>query len=111
MLENSFWTALLSVQLIIMSIRKIIFIAIFTTLALYTGWTIIFGKNGLRTFSFLAEKKKSLLEQQSTLEASKAALEKKVKRMRSSSLDTDSVDENARKNLGYAQEDEKIYLE
>ena len=94
-----------------MNIRKAIFITILIALALYTAWTIIFGKNGLTTLRLFAEKKRALLEQKAALEATKTSLEKKVKRLRGGSLDPDSIDESARKNLGYAKEGEKIYLE
>ena len=74
-------------------------------------WTIIFGKNGLTTLRFFSSKKQELVKERESLEESKTALAKKVSRLRSNSLDLDSLDENARKNLGYAQEGEKIYLD
>ena len=44
-------------------------------------------------------------------EREKNKLEKKVNRMKSGSLDMDTLDEQARKNLGYSKDKEIIYIE
>jgi cell division protein FtsB len=90
---------------------KILIALIFSLIVLYTFWNVVFSKNGLLSLRLAFERNKQLAAEQLSLLATKAELEKKISRMRSSSIDMDAVDEQARKNFGYAKEGEKVYLE
>jgi cell division protein FtsB len=91
--------------------RKILISSLFALIVLYTFWNIVFSKNGLLSLRLASEREKKLTAEQFKLEATKTQLEKKISRLRSSSIDMDAVDEQARKNFGYAKEGEKVYIE
>jgi cell division protein FtsB len=59
----------------------------------------------------LSRQKETLSKENKVLEEEKNSLEKKVNRMKSKSLDLDTLDEQARKNLGYSKDKEIIYVE
>ncbi len=92
-------------------IRKIIAILLFFTLISYFLYNIISGDRGILSLFHLTEKHKVLRDEVDILEEEKRILQSKVNRMKPESLDLDLLEEQARKNLGYAQKNETIYVE
>jgi cell division protein FtsB len=94
-----------------MKIRTILFKILIALLFVYLAWQLIYSKNGTVSLFRLSRDKEKLALENKALEEQKASLEKKVGRMKSKSLDLDTLDEQARKNLGYSKDDDVIYIE
>ena len=77
----------------------------------YLFWHLIYSGKGAITLIKLSREKERLVAENKSLEESKKNFEKKVSRMKSESLDMDTLDEQARKNLGYSKDKEIIYVE
>lgn len=92
-------------------LRKIIAIFLLVTLVFYFLYNILNGDRGILALFELSEKHKVLQDEVKILEEERAILQSKVSRMRSDSLDLDLLEEQARKNLGYGEKDETIYVE
>lgn len=92
-------------------IRKIIAILLFFTLIFYFLYNIVSGDRGILSLFHLTEKHKVLLDEVRILEEEKQILQSKVNCMKPESLDLDLLEEQARKNLGYAQKNETIYVD
>lgn len=92
-------------------IRKIITILLFVILISYFSYNILSGDRGILSLFQLTEKHKILKDEVKILEEEKRILQSKVNRMKPESLDLDLLEEQARKNLGYAQKNETIYVE
>jgi cell division protein FtsB len=92
-------------------IRKIIAILLFFILISYLIYNIISGDRGILSLFKLTEQHKILQDEVSILEEEKRILQSKVNRMKPESLDLDLLEEQARKNLGYAQKNETIYVD
>jgi cell division protein FtsB len=92
-------------------IRKVIAILLFFILISYFIYNIISGDRGILSLFKLTEQHKILQDEVSILEEEKRILQSKVNRMKPESLDLDLLEEQARKNLGYAQKNETIYVD
>lgn len=92
-------------------IRKIITILLFCILISYFSYNILCGDRGILSLFELTERQKILKDEVRILEEEKRILQSKVNRMKPDSLDLDLLEEQARKNLGYAQKNETIYVE
>jgi cell division protein FtsB len=94
-----------------MKIRTVLFKILIALLFVYLAWQLIYSKNGTVSLFKLSRDKEKLVVENKDLENQKALLEKKVGRMKSKSLDLDTLDEQARRNLGYSKDDDVIYIE
>ena len=68
-------------------------------LALYFGYHALSGSRGLLAWQELSRKLEATRQELADLRAERRELENKVGRLRSSSLDSDLIDELARRNL------------
>jgi cell division protein FtsB len=94
-----------------MKIRTVLFKTLVALLSVYLAWHLIYSRNGTISLFKLSRDKEKLVAENKDLENQKALLEKKVSRMKSKSLDLDTLDEQARRNLGYSKDDDVIYIE
>ncbi|NRA73456.1 MAG: septum formation initiator family protein [Rickettsiales bacterium] len=72
---------------------------------------LVYGSKSIFSLFTLSRKKERLSKENIVLKEDKQNLEEKVKRMKSETLDMDTLDEQVRKNLGYSKEKEIIYVE
>ena len=91
--------------------KRIFLITITAILFCYLLGYLIYGSKSIFSLFQLSRKKEQLLKENKILEKDKEKLDKKVKGMKTESLDMDMLDEQARKNLGYSKEKEIIYIE
>jgi len=94
-----------------MKVKSIFLGTVLVFLLGYLGWQLIFSNKGMISLFRLSSKKERLVRDNKLLEEEKSRLEKKTSRMKSRSLDLDTLDEQARKNLGYSKDKEIIYVE
>ncbi len=92
-------------------IRKVIPILLFFILIYYFIYNIISGDRGILSLFKLTEQHKIIRDEVGILEEERRILQSKVNRMKPESLDLDLLEEQARRNLGYAQKNETIYVE
>ncbi len=91
--------------------KKLVTIALFVTLLIYFIYNVLSGDRGVLSLFKVTERFKVLEQEVTILENEKQGLEKKVESMRSESLDLDLLDEEVRKNLGYSNKNETLYVE
>jgi len=80
---------------------------------LYSGYLLVdtlSGDSSIRQLKALKEREASLLAVAATVHAERAALEESVNAMRTDALDADRLEEEVRKMLGYAHQDEVILI-
>lgn len=92
-------------------LRKVIFVTAALLLIFYCIYQTIQGDRGLAALFQLSKKHKLLTEELEKLRMERATIENKVGALKSESLDTDLLDEQARRVLGYAHEDETVIVE
>lgn len=92
-------------------LRKIVFIAIAILLIFYCIYQAIKGDRGLSSLFHFSKKQEILQEEIEKLRAERLSIENKVNALKSDSLDIDLLDEQARRVLGYARDDETIYMD
>jgi cell division protein FtsB len=79
-------------------------------LALYFGYHALSGSRGLLAWQELSREIQATQQELADLRAERQALENKVSRLRSSSLDPDLIDELARRNLSLVEPLDVIIL-
>lgn len=91
--------------------KKVATIALLGVLVLYLTYNILSGDRGILSLFKLTKQHKILEKEVRILEEEKRILQSKVNRMKPESLDLDLLEEQARKNLGYAKKGETVYLD
>ena len=91
--------------------KKILIITVLGIIFCYLLGYLIYGSKNVISLFQLSRKKEQLVKENKILEKDKEKLDKKVRSMKTESLDIDMLDEQARKNLGYSKEKEIIYIE
>ena len=94
-----------------MNIKNILLGSLLVVLLGYLAWQLVYSNNGAISLFRLSSKKEKLIAENKCLDEQRVSLEKKVRRMKSKSLDLDTLDEQARKNLGYGKGKEFIYVD
>ncbi|MGE3770871.1 MAG: septum formation initiator family protein [Bdellovibrionales bacterium] len=79
-------------------------------LGLYFTYHAVYGTQGLRREQVLAKDVQAKQEELDKLHAEREALEKRTQGLRPESIDPDMLDEEARKQLGYGKDGEKVIL-
>lgn len=82
----------------------------FVALIFYFSYHAINGKRGIIAFFQLTQAITAKQNKLDSLKLERVTIERKVSLMRSESLDPDLLDEQARKILGYAGPNEKVYI-
>jgi cell division protein FtsB len=77
----------------------------------YFGVQAVRGDRGLLAWLRLEDETTELRQRLDEVRDEREALERQVDQLRSESVDPDRLDEEARRNLGYAHPDERIILE
>jgi cell division protein FtsB len=85
-------------------------ITIFMVIIFYLAFHAINGERGIMAFLKLSQSANKLQEELDSARAERLHLEHRVNLMRSESLDADLLDEQVRNTLGYASDEEAIYL-
>ena len=91
--------------------KKILTILFFVALVLYFLYNIMGGDRGILSLYKLSDRHKILQREVSALQEEHKLLQSKVNRMKPDSLDIDLLEEQVKENLGYAKENETIYVE
>ena len=91
------------------SLGNILPTLLFVVILLYFSYHAISGERGLLALIQLSQKIDQARLDLDVTHAQRLKLERNVKLMRDDSLDLDLLDEQARRLLGYAGKDEKIY--
>jgi cell division protein FtsB len=94
-----------------MKVKNILLGSLLLVLLGYLAWQLVYSNNGAISLFRLSSKREKLISENKCLDEQRVSLEKKVRRMKSKSLDLDTLDEQARKNLGYGKDKEFIYVE
>jgi cell division protein FtsB len=79
-------------------------------LAFYFGYHAVNGGRGLLASQQLNDELRAAEKKLATLERERTSLERRVKRLRSESLDPDLIDELARETLSMVEPDDVIIL-
>ena len=82
---------------------------LFVVILSYFSYHAISGERGLLALIQLSQKIEEARSQLDIIHAERLKFERNVRLMRDDSLDLDLLDEQARRLLGYAGKDEKIY--
>ena len=82
---------------------------LFVVVLLYFSYHAISGERGLLAFIQLSQKIDQARAELDVVHAERLKFERNVKLMRDDSLDLDLLDEQARRLIGYADKDEKVY--
>ncbi len=80
-------------------------------LTLYFGYHTFKGRHGLETRSRLIERSAALEREITSLEAVRARLERELALLDDATVDLDYVEELARRHLGFAAREDRIYIE
>lgn len=89
-------------------IKKLTYPLIFGIAVVYFGHSLVSGKRSIISY-FKMEKELDVAEAKlEKLSKERESLDRRVKLMRSNSLDLDLLDEQSRRFLGYADEDEIV---
>lgn len=91
--------------------KKIFLIAVSVLLIFYCVYQAVQGDRGLSSLFYFSKKHNILSEEIEKLRAERLDIENKVNALKSESLDIDLLDEQVRKVLGYAHENETIYMD
>jgi cell division protein FtsB len=91
------------------SLNNILPTLLFVVILIYFSYHAVSGDRGLLALIQLSHKIESARAELDVIHSTRLKLERNVKLMRSDSLDLDLLDEQARRLLGYADKDEKIY--
>jgi len=91
--------------------KKVATITLLAVLVFYLAYNILSGDRGVLSLFKLTEQHKTLHKEVKILEEEKRILQSKVNRLKPESLDLDLLEEQARKNLGYAKKGETVYIE
>lgn len=75
----------------------------------YFSYHAVIGDRGLLALIQLSQKIEQTRQELDVVHAERTKLERNVRLMRDDSLDLDLLDEQARRYLGYAGKDEKVY--
>ena len=94
-----------------MKSRNFILSTILSLLFVYLTWQLVFSNRGMISLFRFSNKREKLIKENKQLVKEKTELEKKVSRMHSKSLDIDTLDEQARKVLGYGKDNETIFVD
>ncbi|MDE3038312.1 MAG: septum formation initiator family protein [Pseudomonadota bacterium] len=76
----------------------------------YLGFHVFCGERGLLALFTESRRLAALTTELAAVQAERAALERKDKLLSDDSLDLDLLDEQARRELGLAGKDEKVYI-
>ena len=90
-------------------INQIMTSLLFVVLVVYFSYHAVIGERGFLAFLRLSQKIELARAQLDIVHAERMKYERNVKLLRSNSLDLDLLDEQARRVLGYADKDEKVY--
>lgn len=94
-----------------MSLKRVIFLNIlFFSLLSYFTYHTFFGKRGVIAKNQMQQKIISLSYDLQSLRDKRVEIEHNVSLLRSNSLDSDALEELAKKMLGYAKKREKIII-
>ena len=94
-----------------MRFKNIFLTTLLLFLFVYLVWQLVFSNKGMISLFRFSSKKERLVRENKRLNTEKEAIEKKVSRMKGQSLDIDTLDEQARKTLGYSKDKEVIFVE
>jgi cell division protein FtsB len=78
-------------------------------LILYLAANAVTGRQGLLSYMHLQQAERDLIAQQSDLADQSAVLKRRVKALSESSIDTDTLEEVARKQIGAASANEEVF--
>ncbi len=90
-------------------LNNIIPTLLFVVVLLYFSYHAISGERGLLALIQLSQKIEQARLELDIVHAQRLKYERNVKLLRDDSLDLDLLDEQARRLLGYAEKDEKVY--
>lgn len=90
-------------------LNNILVTLLFVVVLLYFSYHAISGERGLLALIQLSQKIDNARIDLDVVHAQRLKLERNVRLMRDESIDLDLLDEQARRLLGYAQKDEKVY--
>ncbi len=93
-----------------MLLKNHMFFFICVILSLYFGYHVLQGERGILSNMSLNREIETLSQMKTSLEAERAALEKKVVMMRPGSVDKDLLEEQVRSTLGYRYSSEVTVL-
>lgn len=89
--------------------KKIIFVNFVILLVLgYFIFHAVYGQRGILSYFKMSKNLESSIEELENLKSERLSIEHKVNLLKSGSLDLDALDEEARKILGYAKENEVV---
>ena len=91
--------------------KKIILVSFATLLIFYCLYQAINGERGISSLFYFSKKHNILKEEIEILRTERLDIENRVNALKSESLDIDLLDEQTRRVLGYARNDETIYLD
>ncbi|MDX1580869.1 MAG: septum formation initiator family protein [Alphaproteobacteria bacterium] len=80
-------------------------------MVVYFGYHAVQGELGLVSYLKLQQQITELEAEAAVVAEERGALEQRVALMRSGNIDPDLLDEQARKTLGYAREDEVVLID
>lgn len=83
---------------------------VLSIMSAYFLYHVLSGDRGLISYIRLSRELNEKKEILSHLQEEKYVLEKKVKLMESDNIDSDTLDELARKNLGLMSKDEEVWI-
>lgn len=92
-----------------MGFHNILPTLLFVVVLIYFSYHAISGERGLLALIQLSQKIDQARSELDIVHAERLKYERNVKLMRDDSLDLDLLDEQARRLLGYADKDEKVY--
>lgn len=90
-------------------LNNIIPTLLFAVVLLYFSYHVVSGERGLLALIQLSQKIEQARLELDIVHAQRLKYERNVKLLRDDSLDLDLLDEQARRLLGYAEKDEKVY--
>ncbi len=91
--------------------KKIMLVFFATLLVFYCLYQAINGERGISSLFYLSKQHNILKEEIEVLRTERLDIENRVNALKSESLDIDLLDEQTRRVLGYARDDETIYLD
>ena len=91
--------------------KKIFLVSAAVLLVFYCVYQAIQGDRGLSSLFYFSKKHNILKGEIEILRAERLDIENKVNALKSESLDIDLLDERVRKVLGYARDDETVYVD
>lgn len=92
-------------------LKKISLVVFDTLLVFYCLYQALNGERGISSLLHFSKQHTILKNEIEALRAERLDIENRVNALKSESLDTDLLDEQTRRVLGYARDDETIYLD